>query len=152
MTIDEAIKELTESYNFWMGFACDDVLEEGEHKVNHCEKNANYCYQLIQWLEELKELKRTSYEDGGYFYTRGYEQGCKINELTHYDFYNNKLPKICKKANINGYNKGINDLENKILSNCASMLKDGDRVIVIRMDIFKFILGQLKDGVENEIN
>lgn len=57
MTIDEAIKELTESYNFWMEFACDDVLEEGGHKVNHCEKNANYCYQLIQWLEELKTYK-----------------------------------------------------------------------------------------------
>lgn len=115
MTIDEAIKELTESYNFWMEFACDDVLEEGEHKVNHCEKNANYCYQLIQWLEELKAKRN-------------------IGECAYKQ----------------GYNKGIDDLENKILSNCASMLKDGDRVIVIRMDIFKFILGQLKDGAKNE--
>ena len=46
------------------------------------------------------------------------------------------------------YKQAIDDFENKILSNCAGMLKDGDRVIVIRMDIFKFILEQLKDGGE----
>lgn len=44
------------------------------------------------------------------------------------------------------YNKAIDDFETKILGNCASMLKDGERVIVIRTDIFKFILEQLKGG------
>lgn len=50
-----------------------------------------------------------------------------------------------------GYNKGINDLENKILNNCTSKYIDGERVIVVRNDIFKFILKQLKGGARDEI-
>lgn len=66
--------------------------------------------------EELKKYIEAGYCDG-------YEEGKKV-----------------------GYNKAIDDVETRILGNCSAMLKDGERVIVIRMDILKFILEQLKDS------
>lgn len=39
----------------------------------------------------------------------------------------------------------IDEFENKILGNCSVMLKDGERVIVIRQDIFKFVRDELKE-------
>lgn len=100
MTIDEAIKELTESYNFWMGFACDDVLEEGEHKVNNCEENANHCYQLIQWLEELKLYQQLDLDIPQHF-TK--EQG-------------NWIKTYCIQKNKEFYKQGIDDFSKKIVS------------------------------------
>lgn len=40
----------------------------------------------------------------------------------------------------------IDEFENKILGNCSVMLKDGERVIVIRQDIFKFVRDELKEN------
>ena len=44
----------------------------------------------------------------------------------------------------------IEEFETRILGNCASMLKDGERVIVIRQDIFQFISEQMQKGKEND--
>ena len=54
-----------------------------------------------------------------------------------------------------GYEKGradaIDEFETRILSNCSLMLKDGERVIVIRRDIFQFISEQMKKGAEQHV-
>lgn len=42
--------------------------------------------------------------------------------------------------------KAIDEFETRILSNCSLILKDGERVIVIRQDIFKFIIEQMQKG------
>lgn len=65
-----------------------------------------------------------------------------------YDDYGNVVDLVEHDAEI--YNKAIDDFESKILGNCSAMLKDGERVIVVRMDIFKFIIEQLKRGGKND--
>lgn len=42
----------------------------------------------------------------------------------------------------------IDEFETRILGNCSLMLKDGERVIVIRQDIFQFIAEQMQKGEE----
>lgn len=68
-----------------------------------------------------------------------------LEELKSIKENNHNFFDKCMREN---YNKAIDDFETKILGNCASMLKDGERVIVIRADIFKFILEQLKDNIK----
>lgn len=128
MSIDEAIEELTESYNFWMQFACDDVLEEGEHKVNHCEKNANYCYQLIQWLEELK-------------YHKSLLENTKTTNPMYEIGYNKAIEdynKILKQRSIKMGRKVSTNFSYKIVYHKAVGTNEIDR-----------IAEQLKGGVKN---
>lgn len=42
----------------------------------------------------------------------------------------------------------IDEMESRILGNCSVMHKDSERVVVIRFDIFKFIVEQMKGGAE----
>lgn len=66
-----------------------------------------------------------------------------IKSLCKYDC--NSIDEVAYKL----YNKGIDDFESKILGNCSLMSKDGERVLVVRMDIFKFIIEQLKESGKN---
>lgn len=47
--------------------------------------------------------------------------------------------------------KTLREIETRLLSNCSMMYKDNKKVIVLRGDIFKFIIERMKKGVnENE--
>lgn len=46
----------------------------------------------------------------------------------------------------------IDEFETRILGNCSLTLKDGEKVIVIRQDIFQFISEQMQKGAEEYEN
>lgn len=104
-------------------FACDYNINGCDTcDISSCE-DRDIIIQLSEWLEELKELRKFK------------------NDFTD-------LGKLYSEIRLEERNKAINDLENKILNNCTSKYIDGERVIVVRNDIFKFILEQLKGRYE----
>lgn len=59
-----------------------------------------------------------------------------INNLEFYFMYDRKFKSI--------YNNALDDFKNKILSNCSLTTIEDEKVIIIRQDIFEFMLKELR--------
>ena len=71
-----------------------------------------------------------------------------MNERELFQAILEKHPSLMEEIRVEERKRVIDEFESRILGNCSIMYKDSEGIIVVRQDIFKFIVEQMKEGAK----